>query len=338
MAVSSADELAVIDVPSGYHFGTMNELKTRQVISYEYGRGKTATLTVKHRPLDAGNEVPLFLLSQTANSIVQARDAVSKAALDRLITPEFEFLHSLAFQQIWEKRYQGQEQTYGFALPTWKVRPGKGAAPIRSSSSVESCASLQSGSTASLPTGPSSPAPAASSLHVSTKFWVIGNRMPQEEGRKVEYKAYSWDAGRMRDMACKVVCSFLNSKGGSLFFGVDDNCNIVGTKASSKQLDEFNQFLNEYLQHRFDPPLDIGFYTITSHQVYHPDDTIAQNTWVIQLEVSKVHKYEVYFFLEARNWKAYFRRDGTVQEMLPSQFKRVLRKPILALKEAISYA
>jgi len=78
-----------------------------------------------------------------------------------------------------------------------------------------------------------------------------------------------------------------------------DNCTIVGTSATSKQIDELYQLINAYFQTKFDPPLDIGLYTITLHQVYNHDDTIAPDRGVIQLEVSKARKHEVYFFLDS---------------------------------------
>src|SRR3989338_1828396 len=212
MALSSADESAVVDGQSGYHFGTTNELKTRQGISYEDDRNK----------------------------------------------------------------FSVQEQTYEFALPAWKAGHGHGTAPLRSRSSVESCTSIERDPTVSPHAGPASSTPATTPLHAPPKFWAIGNRMPQEEGRRVEYKAWPWEQARMRDVACKVVCSFLNSNGGSLYFGVDDSRIIVGTRASSKQLDEFSQLLNDYFK------LDLIHHLTSDYTRLHRIQSTTQTTRFFQ--------------------------------------------------------
>lgn len=315
MAATSASEvnqIANAQPMTGYHLGTLILLRNNgplEAVEFEYNKvgGKPeserweTTLTIR-LPVPPGKDVTLspILLTGQGSRQKEARDVACKSALDCLIRSQYSFLHNNEFKQIWEKQYNGNEEQWSFIRPAWK------------SSEL-------------------------TVINTPKNFWTIGGKMPHEEGRTIEYKQYEWNPVKIREEACRNICAFLNSKGGSIFFGITDECVIQGTNVNYKQRDQFLQLLNADLHSKFDPIISIGQYIITFHQVFNTEDLPVPDLCVLQIEVSHTRKYEVYF-LRDKHWLAFYRRDATVQEMMPSQIKQKLRKPILALKEAMSHA
>ena len=180
-------------------------------------------------------------------------------------------------------------------------------------------------------------APACST---DARVWVLQNQMPENEGLKIEFKKYSWKSRRVRattKMVRKsglesfrattktVICAFLNSEGGSLFFGVDDKGKIVGTRLTQEQYDQFLQHINHDFHHMFHPTLDISIYAIQRHQVLNSKGFAITDTFVIEIKAIKPQSDETYFVKAGQNWTPFYRRDATVQKMLPGQIKRRLR-------------
>ena len=72
----------------------------------------------------------------------------------------------------------------------------------------------------------------------------------------------------------------------------------------------------------FHPTLDISNYAIQRHQVFNREDNAITDSFVIEI---KPQSDENYFVKERQNWTPFYRRDATVQRMLPGQIKQRLR-------------
>jgi predicted HTH transcriptional regulator len=76
---------------------------------------------------------------------------------------------------------------------------------------------------------------------------------------KYEYKNYDipLSDGKHKWSLLKTIVSFLNSKGGTIFVGVEDNnCKVVGKLLSGKVRDEFKLTL-KHLTERIVPAIDL---------------------------------------------------------------------------------
>ena len=51
----------------------------------------------------------------------------------------------------------------------------------------------------------------------------------------------------------KTVCSFLNSRGGIIFFGVNDDMQVVGKFMNSKDMDDYKRNFRSKVFEDFDP-------------------------------------------------------------------------------------
>lgn len=82
-------------------------------------------------------------------------------------------------------------------------------------------------------------------IHKRTSFY-LNERLRYEENDKIEYKNYSYPlCSNLRETICNQICGFLNSKGGRIYFGIDDSCQVKGMKINLKQRDLFrNDLIN----------------------------------------------------------------------------------------------
>lgn len=87
------------------------------------------------------------------------------------------------------------------------------------------------------------------------------------------------------DRVDEYVVAYLNTLGGSIYWGISDDRNVSGVKLSEKKCDELNQVVGVKVGAIF-PPVDPRYWSLTLHPVVDPkDNSVAADTYVVEVRV-----------------------------------------------------
>ncbi|KAM6428756.1 schlafen-like protein 1 [Liasis olivaceus] len=133
------------------------------------------------------------------------------------------------------------------------------------------------------------------------------------ETRNVEFKQGSGEylTVTLKHHLRKYVCAFLNSEGGSLFVGVEDNGLVRGVKCNHKEEDRI-RLLTDSLLKGFKPQVFPTAYTLSFIPVIKAEDT-GIFLKVIRLSVHPPKLHAEPLLYETDQGEVYLRRDGSVQ-------------------------
>jgi len=152
---------------------------------------------------------------------------------------------------------------------------------------------------------------------VYRKEMYIGQFLPVED-RVTEYKRGS--GKYMKNMLInhirKYICAFLNSKGGRLMIGVDDNCKVYGVSCNRKQEDQARCLIDNTIKN-FQPHVAPHLYVIDFIPVkISPYDDIELDSIdpllkVVEVSVKRPNIINS-LYLNDHN-EIFIRRDGSVE-------------------------
>ena len=135
----------------------------------------------------------------------------------------------------------------------------------------------------------------AKQLVIDREFFCIGSIYQKQESRIVEFKNFSNNqlpSEEMLKMVEKNVIGFLNSrKGGSLFFGINDHGEIVGTVLNFKNPREHADRLNTQLSNclkNCNPAVDPFLYEVKCHKLFQrkfEGYKECHDKWIIEIVV-----------------------------------------------------
>ncbi|XP_059805201.1 schlafen-like protein 1 isoform X1 [Hypanus sabinus] len=133
------------------------------------------------------------------------------------------------------------------------------------------------------------------------------------ETRNVEFKRGGGEYLNvtLKNHIRKYICAFLNSEGGSLFVGVNDDGTVCGVECSHKDEDRVRLLIDSILK-GFKPPLFPTSYSISFLPVIKDGDT-GLFLKVVRLTVHPPSKDGDIFLYETDQGEVYIRRDGSVQ-------------------------
>ncbi|XP_032900650.1 LOW QUALITY PROTEIN: schlafen-like protein 1 [Amblyraja radiata] len=133
------------------------------------------------------------------------------------------------------------------------------------------------------------------------------------ETRNVEFKRGGGEYLNMtlKGHVRKYVCAFLNSEGGSLFVGVNDDGTVCGVECNHKDEDRVRLLIDSILK-GFKPPLFPNSYSISFLPVIKDGDT-GLFLKVVRLTVRTPGKDGEILLYETDQGEVYIRRDGSVQ-------------------------
>ena len=330
MAACSGQTLG--EAPQGWHKATLKIFKDKKIV---------INIEEKYSPVDSGwvcelvvtystDPSPDQLSSFTATGSSQNKSiAVSIAASISLAHLLDQFSSQLNFQRAWDARYIVPQANPPADRAIWSLPP-------RPSWWVDSSSS-------------------------DVLLWTYLDRYPQDESRRIEFKLNAWNPKVIRDTTAKYACAFLNSEGGSLFFGIRDDGTIIGLIPplnNPQALDQLLQQLDTDLRSIYPAPNDRNnklLYTIMINHdpltaaenlnraqsaIHHPAyppvaETMAENAIILQIDVSTGH-HPVYFKcttqVAAAAWKRY---DSSVHAMPPAELVERIAQPVNKALDAI---
>uniref|UniRef100_H9GNR9 RRM domain-containing protein n=1 Tax=Anolis carolinensis TaxID=28377 RepID=H9GNR9_ANOCA len=133
------------------------------------------------------------------------------------------------------------------------------------------------------------------------------------ETRNMEFKRGGGDylTVTLKHHVRKYACAFLNSEGGSLFVGVEDNGLVRGVRCDHKEEDRVRLLIDSVLK-GFKPQVFPAVYTLSFIPVIKAEDT-GIFLKVIQLKIHPPKPHSELFLYETDQGEVYLRRDGSIQ-------------------------
>jgi len=173
--------------------------------------------------------------------------------------------------------------------------------------------------------------------HGGAHRWVVGDEYPHDEDRIREFKVNQMDNNSWKDLTSKNVSAFLNSEGGSLFFGINDDGIITGIEADRAKRDKVKLHFDSIIK-AFQPAVDPKFYKFVPHPAHAPEDP-EKEMCVVEIQVHSGAEDDIYF-TGGSSSQAFIRRDGSTHVMDAVLIKdchtRRLHKENARLRDAIS--
>lgn len=139
--------------------------------------------------------------------------------------------------------------------------------------------------------------------------------------KKNKHKSQSLSGNYLHDVfkedLRKYVCAFLNSGGGTLLVGVDNDGIVQGINCSQKQQDHLQLLVDSILK-RFHPPLLPHSYSLTFVPVVKagPD---SKNLKVLRLSVRPPSSQCKFVLYKTDQGAVFIRMDGSVEDRLIQQ-------------------
>lgn len=76
------------------------------------------------------------------------------------------------------------------------------------------------------------------------------------ETTTIEFKNYKYPFNKTLKTKIKnLFCAFLNTNGGRLYLGIDDQSKVIGIKMTAKEMDQFKISMS-YMANKIVPPID----------------------------------------------------------------------------------
>jgi len=162
----------------------------------------------------------------------------------------------------------------------------------------------------------------------------LGEQVKEEEGYNLEFKAITGHnpLNRVRKVVSKYITAFLNSEGGTIYFGIEDDGTVSGLLMSRQIRDETRRFIDQKVR-EIDPPIDPSLVRVQFFPV-HDKEGQRDNLWVLKVSVERGSE-PVYH--ERRGGKAWVRQSGSITCLNSSQIKeRIARyqqqQPVMSEK------
>ena len=131
-------------------------------------------------------------------------------------------------------------------------------------------------------------------LMTDSKIYLFGERVDINENRQNEFKCFR-SHFNLEELIEKYVCSFLNSKGGTLYLGINDDGIACGVRMDRKSLDDLSITFDRKLK-GFSPPVRADQYSIRANYMYdNKKQDFVKDFYVIEIQIVQGDPCELYF-------------------------------------------
>lgn len=159
----------------------------------------------------------------------------------------------------------------------------------------------------------------------SPRQFMRDHLVDMEEDQHTEFKEVKGKdpAKIIANAADEYAVGFLNSEGGSVYWGVDDNCKIVGVKITSNDRNEIRKLVNGKLQ-KIAPGVGLDLFSLRFYPVVDASGEHLDDLYVVELRVDKPARLHDLYCTEGH--EVYMRQNGTTNKLTPSQIQDWTRR------------
>ena len=134
-------------------------------------------------------------------------------------------------------------------------------------------------------------------LPVSIKRYVYMQEFHLFEDRFNEFKecrGRSFDVTYACGLLANYVSAFLNTQGGTIYYGISDSGYISGVKLMRRTRDLFTQSFDGILN-KFNPPVGPDLYSVSFSPIYSKEGGLMQELYVLEIGVKIGDKKRIYY-------------------------------------------
>ncbi len=132
--------------------------------------------------------------------------------------------------------------------------------------------------------------------------FIINKKVSMNESKEIEFKEIPTNRDEINYINLtipKYITAFLNSsdvKGGSIFFGIQDNGIVQGVIFDpSQDEDNFQKTINDKIKTNIEPFVNPSLYNFKIHKIYNENNESLLNLYIIQIIVKRdIHN--IYFY------------------------------------------
>ncbi|NEZ85928.1 hypothetical protein EXN65_14630 [Clostridium botulinum] len=153
----------------------------------------------------------------------------------------------------------------------------------------------------------------------------INQLIPYTEGYDIEFKEVRGDFKKLiKDTILKYCVSFLNTKGGSLYYGITDTRIVKGVKITLDQMDDIKKLINNSL-YNITPHISLNYFEVNFISVKNENYSLIKNLYVVQIRVAKPNDKDIYF---ANDKDLFIRGNGVTKKLGGVEIVSYIRKKI----------
>jgi len=119
----------------------------------------------------------------------------------------------------------------------------------------------------------------------------------------------------------KYICGFLNSKGGTLYFGINDSGVIKGIEVNDKQIQSFSRKLRSALT-KFKPPVLSEEEVKIDYVPVVKRNAKVLNTYIVEIQIVKENSNELYF---NNHKECYIKRSASINQLKNKDIKEYVK-------------
>ncbi len=154
--------------------------------------------------------------------------------------------------------------------------------------------------------------------------FVLGQLVPMVEDRQHEFKEVKGQGpvNTIKNTADEYAVAFLNSEGGSIYWGIKDNGEVGGVQLAVGQRDEIRRVVNEKLA-QIQPTVAVSSFRVECHPVYTEQGAEIAETCVVEVVVPPGSPKVLYF---TGSNEAFVKVDGARRKLNGPQIQAEIQK------------
>ena len=160
-------------------------------------------------------------------------------------------------------------------------------------------------------------------------FFYKDEKLIYGEDLYIEYKNYKlpFSSQNIEEIK-KQICAFLNSKGGRIFIGIDDNKIVRGIQLDYKKLDETRNNLINYT-YEFFPKCRLNKINVLFIPIKYVNDIYIQNLYVIKIIIHQGETNQLYSIIDKGGFISYLRLPGQCANLTAEEIRdEIIRRYI----------
>lgn len=159
------------------------------------------------------------------------------------------------------------------------------------------------------------------------KKMVKDKIVEMEENRIYEFKSVvsKNPAKAISDSAEDYICAYLNSNGGKLFYGIDDNGKVSGVHLTKEDKDSLRKQISVKIA-QIEPHIDPTSVVFYFHDVEDHNSIQLEDQYVVEIIVPPSYEKQLYF---TGSNKAWIKSDGVKQQLRSTALVDYIKKNIL---------
>lgn len=158
--------------------------------------------------------------------------------------------------------------------------------------------------------------------------FILNKRVDIVEDYEHEYKEVkgSNPVNSVNGTIAEYAASFLNSRGGKIYYGISDDRVVKGVKLTNEIKDKINQTIYSNLAN-ISPSISPDHYDIIYHDIYNESNERIENLYIIEVGIPSSYNKSTIYFVNGNN--LYVRVNGIKKKLIGTEIVTYIRKKLI---------